>query len=266
MFGGMRVGVLSAILALVGTSTPAYAGPIVFDFNSLADGASNNKIQTYMRDMIFQELGLLSAVTVTGAKADKNYTGDGFVVGPVSGNSVTALTLGNSDGGVPHLGTFDTYIHNSNADLITMTFSFPIYSVSFDYEIFPNGSCEDPSDTFPAKPKGKCSVWPDFTFKADTTTYLWAVGQDPSKSGYVGYTHSPQSGPNSLEKAPQLLAVSPVFFFPQGVTKLEFIDWPEQIGIDNLKINQVPEPASMLLLGVGLVGVVRRIRRHAKAA
>jgi hypothetical protein len=265
MLGGIRVGILSAILALVGASTPAHAGPIIFDFNSLNDGAGNNSIQNYMRGVIFQELGVLSGVTVTGAKADKNYTGDGFVVGPASGSSVTALTLGNSDGGVPHLGTFDTYIHNNNADLITMSFSFPIYSVSFDYEIFPNGSCENPNDNFPT-PKGKCSVWPDFTFKADTITYLWAVGQDPAKPGYVGYTHSPQSGPTNLEKAPQLLAVSPLFVFPQGVTKLEFIDWPEQIGIDNLKINQVPEPASMLLLAVGLVGVVRRLRRHAKAA
>ena len=266
MRGRMSAALLGAVLVLVGTSMPVDADPIVFDFNSLADGSNNSAIQTYMKGVLFSELGLVDAVTVTGAKAEKNYTGDNHVVGPVVGNTVTALTLGNSDGGVQHALPWDTYIFNSNAIKITMLFTFPIYSVSFDYEIFPNGDCADPNANFPA-PKGNCNVWPDFTFKAgdaaSTSTFLYATSQDPSKAGYVGYTHSPISGAINKEKAPQLLAVSPQFFFPTGVTKLEFYDWPEQIGIDNLTINQVPEPGMMLMLGIGLAGFCARRRLNA---
>lgn len=50
--------------------------------------------------------------------------------------------------------------------------------------------------------------------------------------------------------------------FPQGVTKLEFYDWPEQIGLDNLTINQVPEPGTMLLFGIGLAGICSRRKRN----
>jgi hypothetical protein len=252
---------------MLGTGLPAYAGPIVFDFNSLADGQSNSFVQSYMRDVLFNELGLVNAVTVTGAKAEKNYTGDNHVVGPVSGTTVTSLTLGNSDQGVQHALPWDTYIVNSNDIKITMLFTFPIYNVSFDFEIFPNHLCGNPSNSFPTPPKGDCNVWPDFTFKAgdalSTTEVFHVMSLDPSNppSGYTGYTHSPISGSINTEKSPQLLGVTETFVFPQGVTKLEFYDWPEQIGIDNLTINQVPEPGTMVMLGVGLAGICIRRRR-----
>jgi hypothetical protein len=262
--GATVVGVLAGLILLAGTRAPVLAAPIVFDFNTLADGASNTKVQQYMQSVILAELGLANGVTVAGSKAEKNYTGDNHVVGPVVGNVVTSLTLGNSDFGIQHPLPYDTFLVNSDSIKITMLFAFPIYNVSFDYEIFPNGSCADPNANYPT-PKGNCSVWPDFTFKAgnsvSTSTILYATSQDPSVASYVGYTHSPISGAINKEKAPQLLATSGTFVFPNGVTKLEFYDWPEQIGIDNLTVNQVPEPGILLLLGVGLGRACLR-RKH----
>jgi hypothetical protein len=242
-----------------------YADQVTFNFNSLADGASNAAIQTYMRGQVLSQLGLANAVSVWGAGAEKNYTGDNHVVGPVSGNTVTPLTLGNSDGGVQHALPWDAYLFNSDSVKITMLFTFPIYSARFDYEIFPNGNCADPSPYFPT-PKGTCSVFPDFTFKAGNanplTTYLYTLSLDPSKTGYPGlYTHSPFSGAVNKEKAPQFLGESGTILFPGGVTKLEFYDWPERIGIDNLVIQNVPEPSAMLVLGIGLVALLKYRKR-----
>ena len=63
------------ILILSVTGVIALAGTITFDFNSLANQASDAIVQNYMN-------GLLSGtekVTVTGAIADKTYNGDGHV-------------------------------------------------------------------------------------------------------------------------------------------------------------------------------------------
>ena len=242
-------------------SGTVYADQVTFNFNSLADGASNAAIQTYMRNYLFTKLGFTNAVTVTGANAEKDYTGDNHVVGPVSGSAVTPLTLGNSDGGVQHALPWDSYIFNSNTVKITMAFTFKIYSASFDYEIFPNGNCPDPSPYFPT-PTGTCSVYPDFTFKAGNgtslSTYLYKLSLDPSKSGYPGpYSHSPVSGIVKTEKAPQYLGQSGMILFPGGVTKLEFYDWPERIGIDNLVIQNIPEPSAIWVLGIGLAALLK---------
>ena len=241
-----------------------YADQVTFNFNSLADGASNSAIQTYMRNYLLTTLGPGHSVSVWGSAAEKNYTGDNHVVGPVSGTTVTPLTLGNSDGGVQHALPWDAYIFNSDSIKITMLFTFPIYAMKFDYEIFPNGSCADPSAYFP-NPKGTCSVFPDFTFKAGNanplTTYLYTLSLDPSKAGYTGYTHSPFSGAVNKEKAPQFLGESGMIFFPGGATKFEFYDWPERIGIDNLVIQNVPEPRAMLVLGIGLAALLKYRKR-----
>jgi hypothetical protein len=73
-------------------------------------------VQTYMR-------GIVAGTNVSGSGASKTYTGGGHVIGP---------TLGP-----------DTFIRNVSGPHFTFDFgsSFHIYSISFDWEIFPDGTC-----------------------------------------------------------------------------------------------------------------------------
>ncbi|MGQ0734776.1 MAG: PEP-CTERM sorting domain-containing protein [Acidobacteriota bacterium] len=293
----MRRGVLAkglgAVVLWAASGAAAHAGPILFTFdpttsNPLADGGSSAAITNYMNNLLFNTWGTGYTVTVGGAKAETNnsYTGDRHVVGPVTNGSVTSLTLGNSDYASSQgtvLGTVsgrsgDGYIYNSNTTMFWMDFSFPISQISFDFEIFPNALCGNPKDagtpTSPGAGGGNCSVWPDFTLMAGVpgamTTYFFAVSQDPAEPGYVGYKYSPFSGTGTKEKAPQLLATSGVITFPTPVMRLEFYDWPERVGIDNLQITPpppVPEPSALLLTGSGLALLLsrRRASRRARA-
>jgi hypothetical protein len=254
--------VLGALAGVVVASAVSTASAdVYFDFNPLSDGGSNASIQTYMNQQLVIQLGAGKTVTVTGAGVEKNYTGDGHVVGPKSGTTVTSLTLGNSDNTVQHGGALDAYLYNSDSVKITMTFNFDIYGVSFDYEIFPNSNCANPPST--------CNVWPDFTLKAGTVgpyaTYLHTVSVDPFITPINSYQYSPFSGASAKEKAAQWLGQSGDIVLP-GVRTLEFWDWPERIGIDNLKLitKKVPEPATLLLVGAGLAAYARR-RRQQKA-
>ena len=134
-----------------------------------------------------------------------------------------------------------------------MNFTQTIYSASFDYEIFPDGTC----------PNGNIncgSNWPDFKFDAGATQIFATQGVMPSSS-----QHSPASGYNGTETAPQYLGVSGTWNFTNGVTKLSFIDWPATIGIDNLVVGftpptpgqttLAPEPATLGLFAFGLAGL-----------
>src|SRR4029077_21282845 len=100
------------------------------------------------------------------------------------------------------------------------------------YEIFPDGTAHQP---------------PDFTFAADGKTVFKALGVTPSAQS--PYPHSPQSGRNRTETSAQLLGTYSGSF-PDGVTRLEFIDWPAHVAISNLQVAASPEPASWLLLAL----------------
>ncbi len=229
----------------------ARADTFSFSFDPLSayapsQGGGNtptSSIQGYMQ-------GLLHAgqtVTVTGAVADRTYNGEGYVVGPGSDkNNMTPLTLGNTNGATSVSnnstvnGTFDTFIANTDdsshqiSNQITMKFTGLVINglVSFDYEIFPDGTSNQPPDlTFAAGPTG------------NTSTVVTFLGVTPG-TGPINTTVSANS---NHESNAQLIghwsgAVS-------NATELDFIDWPATIGIDNLVFATSPEPSSIILLG-----------------
>ena len=47
----------TGVLLVTGTVIPAYTATITFNFNSLADGASNSSVQSYMNNVLNGALG-----------------------------------------------------------------------------------------------------------------------------------------------------------------------------------------------------------------
>jgi PEP-CTERM motif len=274
-----------AIVLAFGVTTSAYAGPVVFNFNTLADGANNAAIQAYMDGLL---TGGASVTVYNGASATRTYTGDGHVVGPTSSGTTTPLTLGDTE----HLsadstngvsanataGATDTFLINNNAangtgnpnnngDRIVMGFSnFTIAAgstISFDYEIFPNGTCPSLSSCGGA---GNPNL-PGIEFAINGSQIGSTIfGVAPSTSPL----YYKNSAAMANETAPQALgtfsyAVANALVNPT----LAFVDWPVTIGIDNLTITPpvqqqsgVPEPGSMVLLGTGVVALMRRRRNR----
>jgi hypothetical protein len=216
-----------------------------FDDGSLSNGSSNSSIQSYMNS----KLGAGKSVVVTGSVATNTYNGDGHVVGP--GNGSTSLTLGS--GG----DLFITNIANTSTEIKMVFSGLSITSVSFDYEIFPDGTC----------PSGNScgSNQPDFTFAADGSIIFHKIASTPPAG-----SHSPASGSSATEQAAQFIGTSGTINFASGVTTLEFEDWPATIGIDNLVItygppggsSPTPEPVSFALAGTGLIGIYLLRRRQ----
>jgi hypothetical protein len=259
----------AGIVALLSSAVSARAD-YVFNFNSLTPSTSDQStnIANYM-DTI---LGCSGCVTVsTGVAVAQKYNGDGHVVGP----NGTSLTLGNSDGATNNSGpantSWDSYISNTAADsngnnpnqlsqgiVITLTKGFTLTGTfSFDYEIFPDGSCPDLSGH-------DCGTWsnptanlPDLDFTANGSTpqskTFWAVA--PGTTDGTS-TQSPNSGTctHCEELAPQYIGTSGNFTLT-GATSLSFMDWPATIGVDNLKLvtTSTPEPRGYALLLGGLM-------------
>src|SRR5262249_53438354 len=153
------------------------------------------------------------------------YAGEGYGVGPGIGGTVPPYTLLQKGGGF--------FVINDNQrgnDWIPFTVPQPHHHVPFDYEIFRVDRGQKP----------RCP------FKAARTLVFYQQGTTPSLPGYI---HSPNSGPNANEVNAQFIG-SFSGDFPNGVTTLEFIDWPPTIGVANFSFVDppgVPEPPSALI-------------------
>jgi hypothetical protein len=252
----------SSVILIVGglaflVAASAQAGTITFDFGSLSDGASNNQIQTFMNSLLPGG----ASVTVTGAVASNSYNADGHVTGP--GNGTSSFTLAQLDP-AGH-GTFIENDTGHSSSEIKMVFSgLTISSISFDFEIFPDNTCTSLSS---CGGSGHPNL-PDLTVVSNGTHQVVEYdGVVPGQAGSynTAYIHSPASGQFSNELAPQLLGSSGTLNLPAGTTQLEFQDWPATIAINHLKIDPVPEPATITLLASGLIGFGAALRRRARA-
>jgi hypothetical protein len=244
-------------LAFLGTAASVQADTITFGFGSLNNGASNSQIQTFMNSL----LPTGASVTVTGAVASNTYNGDGHVTG--SGTGTSSYTLAQLD--PANNGTFIKNDTDHSSNEIKMVFSgLTISNISFDFEIFPDGTCPSLSSCGgPSHPN-----LPDLTVVSNGSRQVAEYfGVVPGQVGSynTSYIHSPASGQFSNELAPQLLGSSGTLDLPAGTTQIEFKDWPATIAINNLKIDPVPEPSTMTLLASGLIGLGAVLRRRTRS-
>jgi len=264
-----------ATLTATVVATPVAAGSIILDFNSLNNGDNNSLVQTYINNAVGA-----GKITVTGAVADKTYNGENRV----NKNSLGQyLTLGTSDGATNTSNfaelnknasgnvIYDTFIRNngfgtqpSNGannpfgtagnDKIVMVFTTPITSIAFDWEVFPDGACGSTCQT-------TSSVYPDFELWAghwDAVANKWMKDYDR----HTGDTYGsyPVAKPSGNSYAQGLGHVDVNFLSP--VTRVEFVDWPAMIGVDNIDPTFVPEPQTLSLLGLAFAGLGFARRRR----
>jgi len=267
------------ILALAGAGIPVFGATYSFNFNSLNSGATASQIATYMTNILTSNGCTGCSVSVVGAVADQTYDGDGNVVGP-NGHP---LTLGTSDGATSNSsatptgvlgtsnnkisGSVDTFIANTSdsgsqvSSEFYLTFTgLTIASASFDFEIFPDGSSEQP---------------PDMTFEAGTNK----SGTDPTVNSfgmngvYTAVTPSATGSDGSSVKSPDSSSESSAQYIGtwsgslSNVSELDFLDWPATVAIDNLMIttpsSPVPEPRSVIFLVTIVLAISVLTRRKA---
>lgn len=241
----------------------ANAGTITFNFNP----TNGQSVQSYLTAALNAQVSGATVTASTGNIAPiwgGTYSGDGHVVGKNCKGTNCSTTLG-SDEGKP-LGGSDNFLINNHGkgDYFTLTFTNVQFNqVSFDLEIFPDASCTVLSKRYCGgnPTNGIYPNQPDFTLLINGTQSGHWYGLKPGSGGDAStYTKSQVS---TSEVTPQLLLDGSnritVDFTPNGkTTVLTFKDWPATIGIDNLTLTQTPEPATCLLLGSGLVGMLLR--------
>lgn len=206
-----------------------------------------------LTDVIVTPLTGSQSIRVSGYEPGNNYLGEGYNL-----KSTGNLTTYNGKDFI-----INKQFGPDRSDRITMELSFPISNISFDYEIFPNGNVPNGTGLDPARTRN----WPDFTFKADGNLIFRTLALMPPPN-------SP-SWNNAAEKSPQFIGSSGLITFDSPVTKLEFIDWPPTIGVNNIQFNfptiqetPVPEPASLAAFSLVLAAGwgVHRLRRRSHAS
>jgi hypothetical protein len=261
-----------AVLAACALSGHAVATVIDLDFNVIGTG-NNAAVQSYL-----DAIAGAGAITVRGAVANQIYNGDGHVF--KDGNSIRE-TLGTSEfvDGVltpntanPHHLVYDTFLYNVGGegstntaygsygdDKIVFDFATPVTSIAFDWEVFPDASCQLPGFYDGCGPRYTSSNMPDFELWAGTPTsqlYDYHSGDASGDFPVAGSKNGsfPQ-GIGYFETA-----------FAAGVTHVEFVDWPARIGIDNLQgaSRVLSEPPSLALVALQALGFVGWRRKRAE--
>jgi hypothetical protein len=271
-----------AVAVSLGTAAIAPAGEVQFNMSSLTTSSTASQISS----LLSSQMG--STVTVSsGVQVNTNYNADENVTGPVIGGVVTQWTLGDSGGSVtaPTAPTsnnpsYSAYLATTSS--FTITFSAPVTSVEFDFEIFPDASPPVPTFEFSATDASNHAS--TLYVNGSSVGTSWTVNSvapganDPYLPGDPAtYTHSQASGSGGTEGSYQLLGVASFQFSASDPAySLTFADWPQEIGISNLVINNqagfsavAPAPPSAFLLGFGALGVagfVARSRRRLPAA
>jgi len=247
MLNRLRTNLLPAVLVLGSMGIATQAGTLSFNFNSLAENANAAAIQAYMQGVVTAACATCTVV-VTGAYADQTY-GNSAVNNHVVGPSGKALTLGTSDGATSNSSTtpnstYDTFLgtvndaDNSSDNEITLVFTgLSVSNAAFDYEIFP-----DASDT------GAFTLTAGNNGGTQSTVFTQAGLKPVASGGSDGTsTKSPASNPETIVQY-----IGTGSWAIANDNDIDFVDWPEAIGIDNLVLTYsktpVPEPSSILLL------------------
>jgi hypothetical protein len=162
----------------------------------------------------------------------------------------------------------------SSSDIFINFNGLKILSFSFDFEIFPDGTCpqlDGPGHTTSCGTNNAnlpdLEIWSgDNGTGVNFGTFFGVVpgasppvSCDANSASDSTYTKSGAEGSTSYstETAPQLIchATYTVSDFTSGsITTLDFMDWPETIGIDNLTVN-LPEARSIAIFALGLIGL-----------
>lgn len=236
---------------LVQTGETGWSPSIATD---LLSGANTNAsaLNTYMGSQ-------LTGTTVSGALATRDYQADGNLI---PGDH----TLGTTDGATSvkttpaSLSSPDGFLMNnnvlgsSNAIAITIPAGVGIGTVSFDWEIFPNDNCT----SSPCNNNTSNANFPTLVFQVDGTTEDTIDALTSTQLAADGFANA---DPQNLGTASVVLNIAA----GASPNTLTFLDWPAEIGIDNLSIQTcastdtkclgkqtIPEPSPLPLAGLAL--------------
>jgi hypothetical protein len=294
----MSVSALALAVLGAGFVEPAAAGTVTttFNFDGLGNNASAATIASYMSSVL-QGLGLgANMVTVSGGIGQQgagSYAGEGYAVGPKIGGTVDPLTLANTNGAVspdtnpaqwdsnpPTLSNSnpDGFVKNctsadssctASPDIFFDFHGLQIQSFGTDFQIFPDGSCPSLSN---CGGTGNPNL-PDLEINSGAGATGTHFGTFYGVAPGAGGTYNDSPNDPLGETAPQLLGTTGTYnvasFTSNPVSSLDFMDWPNTIGLDNLQITfkKTPEPATMAIFVFGLLGLgwTVRLRRPRKS-